>query len=170
MENDTIRIGKVSDVDYEKGLIRVAYLDRDNNVTAPMPMLSDKYFMPEVGDQVIVLHLSNGAEAGIVLGRFYTDKNLPKESGKGVFFMTLDRSGASFIKCASGTVTIKGEKITFNGDVSVTGGIAASGNISAGGSISASGNITASGDVNAGGISLRNHTHTGVHGETSGPH
>ncbi len=164
MENDIIRIGKVSDVDYEKGLIRVAYLDRDNNVTAPMPMLSDKYFMPEVGDQVIALHLSNGTEAGLVLGRYYTEKNLPKESGKGVFFMTLDRSGVSFIKCADGTVTIKGSKIAFNGDIAVTGSIAASGNITAGGS------ITASGDVIAGGVSLKNHTHTGVHGETSGPH
>ena len=27
-----------------------------------------------------------------------------------------------------------------------------------------------SADVTAGGISLKSHTHTGVHGETSGPH
>ena len=30
--------------------------------------------------------------------------------------------------------------------------------------------LTVSGDVIGGGISLDNHTHTGVHGETSGPH
>ncbi len=158
MENDIIRIGKVSDVDYENGLVQVAYLDRDNNVTAPMPMLSDKYFMPDIGDQVIVLHLSNGAEAGLVLGRYYTDKNLPKESGKGLFFMALDRAGASFIKGIDGTIIIKGSEIVFNGDISVTG------------DITVNGNITASGDIIAGGVSLKNHTHTGAHGETGVPH
>lgn len=163
MGNDIVRIGKVSDVDYERGLIRVAYIDRDNNVTAPMPMLSDKYFMPDVGDQVIVLHLSNGTEAGLVLGRYYTEKNIPKENGKDVFFMPLDRSGEAFVKYAEGTVTIKGDKIVFSGNLAVEGNLEVSGNITAK-------DVEASGDVKAGGISLKSHAHTGVHGETSGPH
>lgn len=39
-----------------------------------------------------------------------------------------------------------------------------------GASLSVSGGITAGGDVTGGGISLDNHTHTGVHGETSPAH
>lgn len=41
-----------------------------------------------------------------------------------------------------------------------------SGNIN----ITAPGNVTVNGDVIADGISLENHTHSGVHGETSKPH
>lgn len=37
------------------------------------------------------------------------------------------------------------------------------------GSLTVSGSITSSGDVTAGGISLKQHTHTGVNGETSTP-
>lgn len=38
------------------------------------------------------------------------------------------------------------------------------------GSLTVDGSITATGDVKAAGISLKDHTHTGVHGETSKPH
>lgn len=44
------------------------------------------------------------------------------------------------------------------------------GNVTNDANVSTAGNETVSGDVTAGGISLRSHTHTGVHGETSGPH
>lgn len=158
MSKDTIRIGKVSAVDLEKGLVSVVYADRDSSVTALLPMLSHRYFMPEPGDQVLVLHLSNGAEAGVVLGRFFSDKNLPKESGGGLFRIDFDRNGTAYLRCQSNAVTIKGSTVTIDGSLVVTG------------DITVTGSITAGGDVKAGGISLQNHTHTGAHGETSGPH
>lgn len=46
----------------------------------------------------------------------------------------------------------------------VTGDVHVSGSETLGGS------VTAGGDVTGAGISLDHHTHTGVHGETSGPH
>ena len=54
-----IRIGKVSSVNYAQGMIRVTYPDRDNSVTAEIPMFSftDEYKMPKVGSQVLVVHL-----------------------------------------------------------------------------------------------------------------
>ena len=89
---ETIRVGRVSSIDYAKGLVSVTYPDQDGSVTKPFPMLSEWYGMPNIGDLVMVLHLSNGAEAGLVLGRYWNDKNVPKESGAGLFRMDLNRT------------------------------------------------------------------------------
>lgn len=44
------------------------------------------------------------------------------------------------------------------------------GDVDVSGSETLGGSVTAGGDVTGAGISLDHHTHTGVHGETSGPH
>lgn len=161
--NQTIRIGKVSSVDLEKGLVHVTYADRDASVTSALPMLSHRYFMPEPGDQVLVLHLSNGVEAGVVLGRFWSDKNLPPESGSGLFRIDFDRNGTAYLRCESNAVTIKGSTVTVDGDLVVTGDVTISGKVTVGGT------VTASGDVVAGGVSLMSHTHSCSMGGTGGP-
>ena len=84
MDNE-IRVGKVSTVDYQPGMIRVVYHDQDDSVTRPIPTLSTEYKMPKIGDQVLVIHLSNGTEAGVILGRPWSDKNRPPESGPGLY-------------------------------------------------------------------------------------
>lgn len=67
------------------------------------------------------------------------------------------------------TGTLQVDKlITGSGGLSVTGGSGAS--IQCSGNMTLDGTIDATGDVTAGGISLQNHTHTGVHGETSSAH
>ena len=40
-----LRIGKVSSIDYDHGMIRVVYTDRDKAVTKPLPVLTfnDEY-------------------------------------------------------------------------------------------------------------------------------
>ena len=82
-----LRIGKVSSIDYEHGMIRVVYADRDNAVTKPLPVLTfnDEYKMPKVGQYVLVGHLSNGTEAAYVMGTFWNTANEPGRSGKGVY-------------------------------------------------------------------------------------
>ena len=84
MENN-IRLGKISAVDYAAGTVRVVYHEKDDAVTAPIPLISSEYFMPEVDDMVMVLHLSNGTEAGVVLGRPWSEKNKPPEGSKGLY-------------------------------------------------------------------------------------
>ena len=49
MENN-IRLGKISAVDYAAGTVRVVYHEKDDAVTAPIPLISSEYFMPEVDD------------------------------------------------------------------------------------------------------------------------
>ena len=50
MANEIFRVGKVSSIDYAAGLVRVVYPDKDNSVTAPLPMLCTEYNMPKVGE------------------------------------------------------------------------------------------------------------------------
>lgn len=91
--NDVIRIGKVSAVDYEKGLISVYYEDRTAMVTGMMPVLSNgRYKMPNIGDSILVAHLSNGTNAAVVLGTVFNDGNVPKKSGKNIYYEELTGS------------------------------------------------------------------------------
>lgn len=81
------RIGQVSKVDYKKGMVSVVYKDINGgeNVTTdliPYITLNGEYHMPNIEDYIAVLHLSNGYEAGLVLGRFWNEKNTPPVSGK----------------------------------------------------------------------------------------
>lgn len=56
--------------------------------------------------------------------------------------------------------------VDITGNVTITGDVTVSGNVHTG-DATVSGIIAASGDITAGTISLENHTHTGVNGETS---
>lgn len=120
-----IRIGRVSAVDYKQGLVSVAYMDRDGSVTKPLPMLSAEYKMPKVGELVMVLHLSNGAEAGLVLGGYWHSDNLPTDSGEHLFCKELGEApGEALIRYDGKTLTIKctgSVKIEAGGNISLSG-------------------------------------------------
>lgn len=87
-----IRIGRISALHYEAGTARIFYTDKNENTTAELPLLSAEYFMPEVDDLVLVLHLPNGTEAGFVLGRFWSDINKPPEGKRGLYRKDLSRT------------------------------------------------------------------------------
>lgn len=120
MANSEIRIGKVSSVDYEKGMIRVTYHDKDDSVTMDFATLNynDEYRMPAVGSQVAVAHLSNGSSRGIILGEIWNKQNLPKESGKDLFRKDLSRGkDAAYIRYddETGEYLIKVANLHLNG-------------------------------------------------------
>lgn len=158
---EEIRIGKVSSVDYAAGLVRVVYHDKDDSVTAPMPMLANEYQMPKVGDQVVVLHLSNGAEAGVVLGRYWTNKNEPPGGKDGLYRKDLGKEpGEAMIRYEAGTITISAPAVVISGSLRITGDLYVSGKITAAA-------VTTSGDVVANGVSLIGHTHKESQGGTT---
>ena len=104
--NDVIRIGKVSGVDYEKGMISVYYEDRTAMVTSTMPVLSNgRYKMPKVGESILVAHLSNGTNAAVVLGTIFNDANAPKMSGQNVYYEEL--SDNTMISSDGTDITLK---------------------------------------------------------------
>ena len=112
--NDVIRIGKVSSIDYEKGMISVYYEDRTAMVTGTMPVLSNgRYKMPKVGESILVAHLSNGTNAAVVLGTFFNDANAPKMSGRNVYYdelsdntMIISDGTDITLKAAAGSINV----------------------------------------------------------------
>lgn len=126
MKDKTIRIGKVSAVNAAKGLVSVTYPDLDGNTTDEFPVFSftDEYKMPQVGKDVLVLHLSNGKSAGIVLGRYWNDANIPP-AGSG-FRKELGKDyGEAYIDYREGKVTIHADRILLDAEVEATGSIKA---------------------------------------------
>lgn len=125
---DNIRIGHVSRIDYEKGMIAVAYLDRDNSVTKLMPylQLGGEYHMPKVEQRVAVLHLSSGMEFGIILGPFWDATTPPPQTGKDVFHKELSHEeGKAYFHHdpETRTLTVRADEIilkTQAGDVIVS--------------------------------------------------
>ena len=112
-----IRIGSVSSVDYGTGMIRVVYPDLDNAVTDDLPMatFNCEYEMPPIGADVLVVHLSNGQAAGIVLGTYWSAANRPPVSGAGAYRKDLVATaiGEAFLQYIGGTFTIKADNILF---------------------------------------------------------
>lgn len=121
MAENCIRIGRVSSVNYGAGTVRVTYPDMDDSVTSEFPLLNvqDKYKMPKVGSNVLVVHLSNGQAAGICLGNYWNSENPPKESGPDIFRQDMD--DGDYIADRGGAVEIKAKKsITENGGKTIT--------------------------------------------------
>ena len=109
MAEKNIRIGRVSSIDYGSGMISVTYPDLDDSVTDDLPVFSmgDEYKMPPVGAEVLVLHLSNGCAAGVVMGRYWNEANKPSVSGKGVFRKELgEKKGEAYIQYKGGNMTL----------------------------------------------------------------
>lgn len=108
---DNIRIGTVGTVNYQKAMVSVVYTDMNDLATAELPYFSftGEYKMPKVGEQVLVLHLSNGESFGVVLGGFYSEEDFPKETGEGLFYKQLTDSIA--IKAQGDTLELAGVNI-----------------------------------------------------------
>ncbi len=141
MNTDVIRIGKVSSVNAGSGMVRVTYPDKDDSVTAELPVFSftDEYKMPKVGSQVLVVHLSNGTSAGVCLGHYWNKSNKPPVS-EGFRKELGEESGDAYLEFSGGKLTIHASEIVLDGAVT------------------------------ADGIKVKTHTHTGVHGETGPAH
>lgn len=101
MDKNIFRIGKVSSVNYESGMVQVLYSDKDNAVTTNLPYANfgNEYNMPKIGEQVLVAHLSNGTSRGVVIGGMWNKRNIPQECGKELYRKELSKiPGAAYIR------------------------------------------------------------------------
>lgn len=107
-----IRIGRVSSVNDTSGLVSVTYTGLDDSTTDEFPVFSftDEYKMPGIGQEVLVLHLSNGQSAGIVMGRMWNNQNQPPKSENSVFRKELGKVyGEAYIEYGDGNIVFKDE-------------------------------------------------------------
>ena len=101
MDKNILRIGKVSSIDYESGMMQIVYTDKDNAVTTKLPYVNfnNEYCMPKIGEQVVVAHLSNGTSRGVVLGTMWNKKNIPVENGKQLYRKEFSKTpGAAYTR------------------------------------------------------------------------
>lgn len=75
---DMIRVGYVSAVDKDSGMVSVVYPGNEDATTDFLPYLSpgNEYFPPKVDDMVLVAYHSEGAQ-GICLGTYWNKENTP---------------------------------------------------------------------------------------------
>lgn len=181
-QKDYLRIGKISSYNYENGTASITYEDKGSSTTAQMSLLAWEYWLPKVGDQVLVAHLSNGTCAAVILGPVWHDGHRPPEGFDGLFrkeysnqagkaYERYDAKAEAYSETVTGTVTIKpSEAWTLQvGSVTIHAekGGAISIDAPAGITINAP-TVTISGEVISHGISLPNHTHPGDSGGTTG--
>lgn len=120
MADKLIRIGRVSKIDYEKGMISVTYPDLDDAVSTLLSVLSfnDEYKMPKPGEEVAVLHLPSGQSRGIVLGHYWNETNKPQKTGADVYRKELGHEpGEAYLEYKDGSgLTIRAPEITLSGN------------------------------------------------------
>lgn len=92
MADATIRLGKISSVNYAAGKARVTYEDRDGSVTSELPFLAWMYYMPKVSDLVVVACFSNGTVSGVILGPIFGVANTPHEGKAGLFRLEMSNT------------------------------------------------------------------------------
>lgn len=134
---EMIKHGIVSSIDAAKCTARVTFPDRDEVVSAELPILQHNvgfariYTMPEVGQAVLCAFMGTGMEDGFILGSFYNAENPPPATDAGIHVIDFKDGGR--IEYSGGKFKIS------NADLEILNG-----------------------DVIADGISLKSHRTTGV--------
>ena len=91
-----VRIGKVTAIDYKKGMASVNYTDKNNAQSLAFPLLNSAYDMPELGDTVVVLLLPNSTTKGFILGSPWSSVKQPEKGGNGIFYKEFP--GGAYVK------------------------------------------------------------------------
>lgn len=122
MADRIFRVGRVSSIDYETGMISVTYPDLDGATTSQLSMLTcgDEYKMPNVGDNVCVAHLSSDQSRGVVLGTYWDKGHSSRSTGAGRFRKEYASTpGEAYIEYdpSSKTLSIRAPVININGHI-----------------------------------------------------
>lgn len=123
-----IKQAKVSEVNAEDMTARVTYEDRDGFVSRPMRILCQgsgtnyHYWLPDVGEQVVVAEFDEGNGEGCIIGSFYSHA-VPPENKNGNIrkikfsngdYIQHNRATGDLDIIVQGNVTINGKNIFLN--------------------------------------------------------
>ena len=102
MTGNGIRIGFVNSFNAATGMASIYYPDRCHEVTDDLPVFAPFGLLQTLvkDDAVLVFHLSNGSEAGIILGSYSVEGDVPAAG-------IIVNNGTLSFKDASGVITLK---------------------------------------------------------------
>ncbi len=109
---DTVRVGKISTIDYEAGTASVTYTDRNNETSPQFPFFSMYYEMPKVDELAVVIMQSNSKTRGFIIGTPYSGKKIPSKSGQGIFYKEFSDGTSILYDPKEKQLSISADKIT----------------------------------------------------------
>lgn len=110
-----LRIGKVSSINRDAGTARVTYEDRDGSTTGELPFLAWTYWMPRIGDMVLVGQISSGATAAVIIGPVWNESHAPDDFSDDVYHQEMGNvPGEAFISFWDDILTIHAKNILFD--------------------------------------------------------
>ena len=89
----SIQIGEIQSINGPARTVKVLHEDANGSVSTDLPLRRPK-LLPEPGDPVVCVYLSNGSAYGICLDQYYQAENTPADNGQFIECMILP-DGAS---------------------------------------------------------------------------
>ena len=137
IRGDYLRVGKVVAIDEKTARVRCVLEDLDEMVTWWLPVLHHKtqddksYWLPDIGEEVLIGFLHHGIEHGFILGSIYNEKDEPpvfdKDKAhirfKDGSILEYDRRTHTLTLDIKGDITIKAKgnvSIVVDGDTNIT--------------------------------------------------
>lgn len=167
---EAVKYGIVSSINRAKATARVHFEDCDDAVSDELSvvpfrtMKTKHYWMPSVGEQVIVLFAANAPDTGFIIGAVYSDVDTPPEEiGEqdciGIWFedgtiLKYDLDTKTLVMDCTGKINIVAKQPI---------------NIKAESDMFLDGNLHVTKDIIAGGVSLVDHVHPSPGGTTGTP-
>lgn len=125
------RVGKVVAVDPKTAKARVEIEDIDKVITYWLPVIMPKtqddkfYWLPDIGELVLIGFLDYGIEQGFILGSIYNEKDTPPVSDQNKMHIKFkdgtvieyDRANNTLLIDVKGSITIKA-----SGNVNISSG------------------------------------------------
>ena len=125
-----VRAGIVSSVHPERNTVRVVFEDKDENVSAELPLMNrgaaknKDYWLPDEGDPVVCLFAANdkNLSTGWVIGAYFDAKHPPQANSPDIrrldfadgSFLEYDRSTHTMTINCVGQLIIKGATVHIN--------------------------------------------------------
>ncbi len=110
---DTVRVGRISTIDYVAGTASVIYTDRNNEISPQFPFFSMFYEMPKLDEMAVVIMQSNSRTRGFIVGVPYSGKKVPSRNGQGIFYKEFSDGTSILYDPKEKMLSIHADKVTF---------------------------------------------------------
>lgn len=146
-----IAVAKVSQIDYERGMVKVTLPERNNAESNWIGMPANEYDMPKVGDAVMCSFDEGNLSTGVCHGKHFHNRNLPMESGETVYYLPMCGDLVVKYDSAEKTLEIIADTVKFSGDLEIAGNVDIAGDLAVGGNVNVAGTVMAAAVIEGGG-------------------